>query len=157
MINKNKQCGQLLALNISRFELLLLTLLVSLEDSLVLSQAMLRHIKCNLAHSPSTYLTRNASTSFSRPTLRELNANVNALVHIPPEKSQPDSHNGPLGEMTVAVKDNICTSDMPTTCSSEMLRNFHSPFDATVVQLLKSAGAEIVGKANCDEFGMGYV
>ncbi|CAL1714476.1 unnamed protein product [Somion occarium] len=36
-----------------------------------------------------------------------------------------------------------------------MLRNFHSPFDATVVQLLRSAGADIIGKANCDEFGMG--
>ena len=37
-----------------------------------------------------------------------------------------------------------------------MLENFHSPFDATVVTLLSDNGAEIVGKANCDEFGMGY-
>ncbi|KAI0295402.1 amidase signature domain-containing protein [Multifurca ochricompacta] len=57
--------------------------------------------------------------------------------------------------MTVAVKDNICTKDMPTTCSSAMLRNFKSPFDATVVRLLNNSGATIVGKANCDEFGMG--
>ena len=141
--------------NISRLELVLLTLLVSLEDSLVLSQAMLRHIKCNLPHSPSTYLTRTASTSLSRPTLRDLNANANALVHIPPEKSQPNSHNGPLGKMTAAVKDNICTKYMRTTCSSLMLREFSSPFDATVVRLLNDAGASIVGKANCDEFGMG--
>ncbi|KAI9510047.1 amidase signature enzyme [Russula earlei] len=57
--------------------------------------------------------------------------------------------------MTVAVKDNICTKSMPTTCSSAMLRDFRSPFDATVVQLLNDSGATIIGKANCDEFGMG--
>ncbi|CCM02641.1 uncharacterized protein FIBRA_04745 [Fibroporia radiculosa] len=44
---------------------------------------------------------------------------------------------------------------MPTTCSSAILRNFVSPFDATVVQLLQAAGAQVVGKSNCDEFGMG--
>ncbi|KAI0367579.1 amidase signature enzyme [Pilatotrama ljubarskyi] len=57
--------------------------------------------------------------------------------------------------MTVAVKDNICTKSLPTTCSSRMLENFVSPFDATVVSLLSDGGAEVIGKANCDEFGMG--
>ncbi|KZT20966.1 amidase signature enzyme [Neolentinus lepideus HHB14362 ss-1] len=62
---------------------------------------------------------------------------------------------GHLSGTKVAIKDNICTKDMPTTCSSEMLRNFTPPFDATVVTLLHNSGAQIIGKTNCDEFGMG--
>ncbi|EPQ56175.1 amidase signature enzyme [Gloeophyllum trabeum ATCC 11539] len=80
-------------------------------------------------------------------------AKTNALVYTPP--TPPPARPGPLSGTRVAVKDNICTRDMPTTCSSEMLRDFTSPFDATVVSLLRAAGAQIVGKANCDEFGMG--
>ena len=56
----------------------------------------------------------------------------------------------------IAVKDNICTSDEPTTCASAILKDFHSPFPATVVEKLKHAGALIAGKTNLDEFGMGY-
>lgn len=63
----------------------------------------------------------------------------------------------PLAGVSMSVKDNICTRDMPTTCSSKMLDQFRSPFDATVVELLRSAGARLVGKTNCDEFGMGCV
>lgn len=62
---------------------------------------------------------------------------------------------GPLTNKTVAVKDNIVTTEEETTCSSKILAGYKSPFDATVVSLLKSAGAMIVGKTNMDEFGMG--
>lgn len=55
----------------------------------------------------------------------------------------------------IAVKDNICTSEEPTTCASAILKDFHSPFPATVVEKLKHAGALIAGKTNLDEFGMG--
>ncbi|KAL9023554.1 MAG: hypothetical protein Q9196_007132, partial [Gyalolechia fulgens] len=55
----------------------------------------------------------------------------------------------------IAIKDNICTSNEPTTCASAFLHAFRSPFPATIVEKLKASGAIIAGKTNLDEFGMG--
>lgn len=62
---------------------------------------------------------------------------------------------GPLAGVPVAIKDNMCTDGMLTTCSSKILSNFVPTFTATAVEKLQAAGAVIVGKANMDEFAMG--
>ena len=62
---------------------------------------------------------------------------------------------GPLAGVPVALKDNLCTRGVPTTCSSRILEGWEPPYDATVVERLTAAGAVVIGKTNLDEFAMG--
>ncbi len=62
---------------------------------------------------------------------------------------------GPLAGVPVALKDNMCTRGTPTTCSSKILEGWRPPYDATVVERLRAAGAVVIGKTNLDEFAMG--
>ncbi len=84
---------------------------------------------------------------------------VHAVVHSDPEArhaaASAASREGPLAGVPVLLKDNLCTTDYPTTCASRILAGWHSPYDATVVRRLREAGAVVVGKSNMDEFAMG--
>ena len=62
---------------------------------------------------------------------------------------------GPLCGLPLALKDVLCTTNLPTTCGSRMLEHFVAPYDATVVSRLRQAGAVLLGKLAMDEFAMG--
>jgi aspartyl-tRNA(Asn)/glutamyl-tRNA(Gln) amidotransferase subunit A len=87
---------------------------------------------------------------------------LNATLHwsqelLDAEAARVDRMSTPglLGAMPIAVKDNIVTIEQPTTCGSRILKGYLSPYNATVIQRLRSAGALIAAKTNLDEFAMG--
>jgi aspartyl-tRNA(Asn)/glutamyl-tRNA(Gln) amidotransferase subunit A len=89
-------------------------------------------------------------------------AGLNATLHwsqaqLDDEAARVDAMPTPgaLAGLPIAVKDNIVTTDMPTTCASRILEGYVSPYDATAIRRLRAAGALVAAKANMDEFAMG--
>lgn len=91
---------------------------------------------------------------------------IHAYITIDPEKALKRAQEaqekieagelaGPLAGVPVAIKDNLCTEGMLTTCASKILHNFIPTYTAEAVRSLERAGAVIIGKTNMDEFAMG--
>lgn len=97
--------------------------------------------------------------------IEKLNSTLNAFLHVCRESALTDARaaqdrldrgeGGPLAGVPVALKDNLSTKGIPTTCASRMLEGYVPPYDATVVAKLREAGMVILGKTNMDEFAMG--
>lgn len=80
-------------------------------------------------------------------------ADLNAYISLADDV--PTQGQGALGGIPYAAKDNFCAIGTRTTCASRMLADFVAPYDATVIERLRGAGATLVGKTNLDEFAMG--
>lgn len=101
------------------------------------------------------------SIEFSINAAEELNDTLNAFLQIDRNGAlqRADeleaSTRGALAGLPIAIKDNICVKGLQTSCGSKILGAYHPPYDATVIERLRNAGAVIIGKTNCDEFAMG--
>jgi aspartyl-tRNA(Asn)/glutamyl-tRNA(Gln) amidotransferase subunit A len=108
--------------------------------------------------------TSEALTRACLDRIAALDGEIHAFAHVTADAAldqarardaaRPDPL-PPLWGLPIALKDNICTRGLPTTCSSKILGDFHPVYDAHVAERLAAAGAVVVGKTNMDEFAMG--
>ena len=125
-------------------------------DTLIQLRNAIAAKQCSSVEAVKNYLQR----------IEQLNPTIGAYLSLFAEKALQDAAVvdkkiaagnpvGPLAGVPIAVKDNMCTTFGATTCASKILKNFHAPYNAHVVEQLLAADAVILGKTNMDEFAMG--
>ncbi|MEW6171071.1 MAG: Asp-tRNA(Asn)/Glu-tRNA(Gln) amidotransferase subunit GatA [Candidatus Omnitrophota bacterium] len=87
--------------------------------------------------------------------ITKIEPKIKAYAHLEEAAFSTEFKSSLLKDIPIAIKDNICVKGQLTTCASNILTGFRPPYDATVIQKLKSAGAVIFGKTNMDEFAFG--
>lgn len=94
--------------------------------------------------------------------IEQLNPSLNAYLRFEPDRlraqlssQKSSSSNGVLSGIPITIKDNICINGEQATCASKILQEFRSPYDATVIERLRDAGAMFIPGANMDEFAFG--
>src|ERR1700746_1829757 len=94
-----------------------------------------------------------------RDRIEAVDGNLGAYLSLDSEAAMKEAERAnvdlPLGGIPIAIKDIISVIDQPCTCASKILNGYRAPYDATVIQKLRGAGAIPFGKTNLDEFGMG--
>lgn len=110
--------------------------------------------------------TSEEATKAYLDAIKALDGKLNSYITVREEDALKDAKiidekiasgelTGDFAGVPIAVKDNMCTDGILTTCGSKMLHNFNPPYDATAVRKLKEEGMVILGKTNMDEFAMG--